>query len=405
MAQAANTRSPADPRFANIQTDPRFRLPSRRKNQVTLDKRFSHMLADDDFTQRASVDRYGRKLPKSAGRKELEKYYRVEGEEEEEEEAELGERVDESGEDDDVVAKELARADRKYDPARQGGFSESESSSDEEDEEVEEVEEEYANGMVPAEEQTDVPMGEVTKRIAVVNLDWDNIRAVDLMAVAASFCPSSGYLTGVSVYPSEFGKERMERETLEGPPRELFTNTANADKGDEEDDASDDEDSDSDPDASGSEDEAKIKSKMLSEATSSTADIDSHALRAYQLSRLRYYYAIITCSDTDSALALYNDMDGREYLSTANFFDLRFVPDDVTFDDLPRDECTKVPAAYRPNEFVTEALTHSKVRLTWDEEDAERKEVQKRAFSRQEVDENDLKAYLGSDSDSDSTLR
>ena len=94
-------------------------------------------------------------------------------------------------------------------------------------------------------------------------------------------------------------------------------------------------------------------------------------------------------------------MDGREYLSTANFFDMRFVPDEVDFDDdKPRDTCDRVPDGYRPTEFVTEALTHSKVRLTWDEEDQGRKDVQKRAFSRQEIDENDLKAYIGSSSDS-----
>jgi hypothetical protein len=49
---------------------------------------------------------------------------------------------------------------------------------------------------------------------------------------------------------------------------------------------------------------------------------------------------------------------------------------------------------------VTDALQHSKVKLTWDADDKSRKEVQARAFggSRKEIEENDLKAYLGSDS-------
>jgi hypothetical protein len=54
---------------------------------------------------------------------------------------------------------------------------------------------------------------------------------------------------------------------------------------------------------------------------------------------------------------------------------------------------------------VTDALQHSKVKLTWDAEDVSRKEAQARAFrgGRQEIDENDLKAYLGTDSSDDET--
>jgi hypothetical protein len=94
-------------------------------------------------------------------------------------------------------------------------------------------------------------------------------------------------------------------------------------------------------------------------------------------------------------------MDGREYLSSANFFDMRFVPDDVKFDERPRDSCEHLPEGYRPTEFTTDALTHSNVKLTWDADDGKRKEVQKRAFSRKEIDENDLLAYIGSASSSE----
>lgn len=356
------------------------------------------MLKDDDFTSRASVDRYGRKLDKGSGRKELKKYYRIEGDERDDNVASV-----ESGDEEEVVQHEFARlggqTERPYDPARDGGFSASESSDEEsEQEEMDEV----AQGATLGDEQPDVPLGEATKRIAVVNLDWDNIRAVDLMAVAASFCPPTGKLLQVCVYPSDFGKERMEREALEGPPPELFSKN----NGREEDavpkpDVLDDDTSIEDDDNDDTLDDEQIKKQMLAGATSSTSDVDTHALRAYQLTRLRYFYAILTTDDPATALALYAAMDGREYLSTANFFDLRFVPDDVSFDDTPRDAAAAVPTNYRPNEFVTEALTHSKVRLTWDEEDKSRKEAQKRAFSRQEVDENDLRAYLGSDSDDD----
>ncbi|KAB8218462.1 PRK-domain-containing protein [Aspergillus novoparasiticus] len=382
----------SDPRFANIQTDPRYRLPSKRQTHVKLDKRFAHMLHDKDFSRNAAVDRYGRKLARDDTKKQLERFYRLEGDEEDEEEEE-----DMSVADDDEVLKELRKADKAsgtYDPARDGGFSSS--SSEEESSDEEDEDDEFGTGEeleFPDKQQSGVPTGDVTERIAVVNLDWDNIRAEDLMAVFSSFVPAGGRVLKVSVYPSEFGKERMEREETEGPPREIF-----AAKDDDEFEGFEDDDSDVDSD----EEEEEIKKSMLKEDKGE--EFNSTELRKYQLERLRYFYAILTFSSKEVARHVYDLVDGAEYLSSANFFDLRFVPDDTDFsDDKPRDECKRIPDGYQPNEFVTDALQHSKVKLTWDMEDKSRKEAQARAFrgSRKEIDENDLKAYLASDSSSE----
>ncbi|TPR04950.1 Myb-like DNA-binding domain family protein [Aspergillus niger] len=241
----------------------------------------------------------------------------------------------------------------------------------------------------PDKHRADVPTGDVTDRIAVVNLDWDNIRAEDLMAVFSSFAPTGGKVLKVAVYPSEFGKERMEREETEGPPREIFASKKGGDSDDEDEMDSDEE-------------EENIRKSMLKEDKGE--EFNSTQLRKYQLERLRYFYAILTFSSRDVAKHVYDLVDGAEYLSSANFFDLRFVPEDTDFsDDTPRDECERIPDGYQPNEFVTDALQHSKVKLTWDMEDKSRKEAQARAFrgSRKDIDENDLKAYLASDSSDD----
>ncbi|MCJ1394632.1 pre-rRNA-processing protein esf1 [Xylographa bjoerkii] len=392
-----------DPRFANIQTDPRFRLPSRKNTHVKIDKRFSHMLRDERFSSRAKVDRYGRRLPKDSGRKALERLYRVEDEGDDED---AGKDVDEGVVDDEEVLRELKRVEGTYDPVRNGGFSESSSdeTSSDEDEESDGVEEEELDGFADEEGgQVDgVPAGEISSRIAVVNLDWDNIRAADLMAVFTSFTPGDGRILKVSVYPSEFGKERMEQEEMEGPPKEIFAKKVPKAleapfSESEEDEEVEDELAEDDE-----EEDERIKKSILKEDEGE--EFDSAKLRRYQLERLRYYYAVLTCSSNSVAEAIYNAVDGTEYLTTANFFDLRFIPDEMDFsDDKPRDECDRIPDSYRPNEFVTDALQHSKVRLTWDADDKTRKEVQKRAFSgsRADIDENDLKAYLGSDSSED----
>lgn len=319
------------------------------------------------------MDRYGRPLVRDAGRKEMERLYEVaSGSEEEEEDGDLDD------DDDEVIRRELRRAE-----------GEDETSEGDSDEEIEMVELDENADFEEEEEQSEgIPMGEVSSRIACVNLDWDNICSVDLMAVATSFAPPTGKILSVTIFPSEFGRERMEREEMEGPPKELFQDSKKKESDSEEDS---DEDSE--------EEDERVKKDLLKEDKGD--ELNSTALRAYQLDRLKYYYAIIHCSSDVVAKKLYDDMDGREYLSSANFFDLRFVPDEVTFDETPRDICKEVPRDYRPTEFVTEALTHSNVKLTWDADDKQRKEVQKRAFSRKEIDENDLQAYIGSASESE----
>ncbi|GAB1319402.1 pre-rRNA-processing protein esf1 [Madurella fahalii] len=391
-----------DSRFASFETDPRYQLPSKKNVKTKLDKRFSRVLKDADFVATAKVDRYGRKLKTDTKKKALQRLYEEE-DDESEKDGDIGENVE--VEDDDIVRRELEKADAKYDPARGGGFSESgsdsesdsDSTSQSDEPEADDEVEESRPGIRLQRDKQEVEVGEVTNRFAVVNMDWDHIKSMDLMALFSSFVPVGGSIHKVSIYPSEFGKERMQREELEGPPREIFKKSKDSDNSDDSgSDSEDDEDADSDSDE-------EVKKELLKEANDQ--DFDSDALRTYQLDRLRYYYAVVVCSDKNTAQKIYEATDGSEYLSSSNFLDLRFIPDDVTFDDEPSDECDSVPAGYKPVEFVTDALQHSKVKLTWDmhPEEVSRKESIKKAFtgSRSEIAENDLRAYLASDSESD----
>ncbi|KAI4182498.1 MAG: hypothetical protein L6R41_005943 [Letrouitia leprolyta] len=347
------------------------------------------MLRDDTFSSRAKVDRYGRRLPKDAGKKELERYYRIK----ENQERPVH---------DIEVESELERANSKL--GDEGFSSSTEISSSEDDDGSDVSNDEEVFGLLDGQDANGegIPIGEVTSRLAVVNLDWDNIRVEDLMAVFSSFTQHAGQIKKISVYPSDFGRERMEKEEMEGPPKEIFTgrkDKINGERLNQDDSETDDE---VDEASSAEDDDENIKKSLLQEDTGQ--DFDSAKLRRYQLERLRYYYAVLVCSSSSVAQRIYEAVDGTEYLTTANFFDLRFIPNDVSFSaDKPRDECTQIPDGYRPNEFVTDALQHSKVKLTWDAEDGTRKEVQKRAFaaSRANIDQNDLKAYLGSDSSDD----
>ncbi len=50
-----------------------------------------------------------------------------------------------------------------------------------------------------------------------MDLDWDHVKAVDIYAVLRSFLPAGGELKRVTVYPSDYGLERMAEEEAKGP--------------------------------------------------------------------------------------------------------------------------------------------------------------------------------------------
>lgn len=56
-----------------------------------------------------------------------------------------------------------------------------------------------------------------TKRLAIMNMDWSIIRSVDLLTLFRSAAPPGGLVKKVSIYSSEFGRQRMEHEIKYGP--------------------------------------------------------------------------------------------------------------------------------------------------------------------------------------------
>ncbi|XP_026568605.1 ESF1 homolog [Pseudonaja textilis] len=207
----------------------------------------------------------------------------------------------------------------------------------------------------------DAPQADqITHRLAVCNMDWDQLKAKDLLALLSSFTPKDGVIFSVKIYPSEFGKQRMKEEKLKGPA-ELLSLPQNV-----------------------TEKDSLYKEK----------------LRDYQFKRLKYFYAVVDCDSPETANKIYEECDGLEFESSYSFVDLRFIPDDVTFDDEPKDTASEVDvAAYKPKYFTSAAVATSKVDITWDETDRERVTSLSRNFKKEELLDMDFQAYLASSSE------
>ncbi|NXM96546.1 ESF1 protein, partial [Sylvia borin] len=284
-------------------------------------------------------------------------------EEESEDGGETGEEEEpeddgETGED-DSASEDDEESDSGPDLARGIGNIETSSEDDEDLNELFPKEPEIEHSW--RELDKDAPRGdEITSRLAVCNMDWDRLKAKDLLALFNSFTPKGGTVFSVKIYPSEFGKERLKEEEQKGPV-ELFD---------------------------------------LPENTTEDDGIYREKLREYQFKRLKYFYAVVECDSPETANKIYEECDGLEFESSCSFIDLRFIPDNVTFDDKPKDVASEVNiAAYKPKYFTSAAMGTSKVDITWDETDHERVTSLSRTFNKEELLDMDFQAYLASSSE------
>lgn len=361
-----------DDRFRAVAFDPRFQRFPREKSKVTVDDRFKDMFENPEFQVGSTKDKRGKKGKKKLV-DEARRYYRLQGDEQPATGASDSQDLQEMEVDTDALR--WARMRGLAGPSS----SESSESSDEDvednqledgvlDENVEALYEDWGVGAYAANPNEDVPMlPDATKRLACVDLDWEHIKAVDILAVLQSFVPDGGSIVSVTVYPSDYGLEKMAEEKQSGP-KQIWKSTVEGGK---------------------------------SDVSDEDGALDTARLRYYERSKLRWYYAIVVCSNVRTAEAIYNECDGMEYMKTANVFDLRFVPDDQSFKDrVVRETATHIPADYVAPVFQTKALQHTNVELTWDKVDDDRKKTLSRKLKDDDLKDEDFKTYLASASDS-----
>jgi hypothetical protein len=318
------------------------------------------------------------------------------------------------------------------------------------------------------------PLEAPTRRLAVLNCDWDRVSGTDLLYALRSYAPNGGSVRSVTIYPSDFGLERMNEEEMRAPdvfrmgedaraeidrargdadgfeveerveePRDdapALNDTAETRKAStnadfvEQDDSDDErlnaaremhgnehfdendsdaesedvddvelEDEDALPEISSSvdtdeeDDSSDLAMKALFEGAVSRQRMggkgidedgmfDETKLRRYQRDRLKYFYAIAEFDSPATAAVVKKECQSVELEATANVFELRYVPDDMTFDDRePRETVSTVPEQYKPPRWYTPAVAHTAVSLTWDEADRNRTALTTRQWTVQDL--------------------
>ena len=380
-----------DPRFARIHSDPRFQRLPQQQNKVKVDKRFSRLFTDKEFKvvkQSAPVDSKGRKS-KSGSDDALQRRFEMDEDDEAAAPTKKKKRLKaeaEEEEEEDEDEEEEYDGKAKYE---EGEGSTTEDDSDDDDEvegEDDEDEEEESALLSFIQEQASVTrVKDATSRLAVVNCDWEQMRAVDLLVMLRSFVPSGGSIRSVGIYLSDLGAEQQRLEAVRGPSG-IWEEA--------------DDDDDDDDDVRG----GKRKSTAGRGGKDGVVDggkVDNEKLRKYELDRFKHFYGVVTCDSARTADAIYTECDGTELEASSMVLDLRFIPEDMSFVREPRDEATEVPAKYTTPAFASTALQQSTVTSTWDADDNERKKAMQRDFKKSGMKEIEYSKYLASESDDD----
>jgi len=143
-------------------------------------------------------------------------------------------------------------------------------------------------------------------RLALTNMDWDNLNATDILALFSSLCKGDMIVKKVEIYPSLFGLEQMKKDTLYGPPKELFA-----------------------------EGEVKKSKKRRGNDQDEDKEADEafnqNQLRKYEIQKMKYFYAIIYCNSPQTSDKLYTEYNGYDFELSNIKLNLSFVADDLVF--------------------------------------------------------------------------
>lgn len=155
-----------------------------------------------------------------------------------------------------------------------------------------------------------------TKRLALLNYDWSKIGAGDLMITFSSFLPDDGQLKKVTVYPSDFGKQRMQQEELEGPGDIFRSGVAQKEEVEEQAPKPNKKKGQKEEPQKLKKPNRQMENQEWTVGTDENSALDLAKLRRYERERLKYYYAVLEFDSTKTADAVYEACNGYELEKT-----------------------------------------------------------------------------------------
>lgn len=227
-----------------------------------------------------------------------------------------------------------------------------------------------------------------SSRLAVQNLDWDHISAQDLFFLFSSFCKGEAMVYKVDIFPSEYGHTQMEHDMLYGPPKKIFEFENDGNKNKQK--------------MLVKKKGKKLDKKILDSKVKALEDDENFEfnemeLRRYETQKMKYYYGVVYCDSPATAAFLYSEIDGKEFEQSNLTMDLRFIPDEIKEFPYPtKDTCNEVPDEYECNFFTNRAAGHTRVKLTWDEDDPKRLKTITKKLDAAKIEEQDMREYLAS---------
>lgn len=405
-----------DPRFKKLKEDPKYRnIPKGvKKIDVSKDERFKNIFTDKKFANKLKIDEFGNKIKENNKyNKELEDYY-TEGKIIIENKSKLipknfdknddkknGSKVEFYKEKDEnsknkknlVQAEEesFEESDEYIDDSQNDEFDfDSDDYRNESDSsDTSEQFEEFLNKQTDLEtneqdvwdkhKDNNIELGDSTKRISVLNLDWDNITAKKLFIIFNSLSNKENSVKSVCIYPSDFGLEEMKKEKLQGPDANIFKSNNKQSSNDVY--------------------IHDLNELNKREKISEYEIFDQAKLREYELKKMKYYYAVVELNSINVANYIYDNYDGMEIERTQMFLDLRFVPDDIKFPHKPKESCFTLPSEYEQLK-ASRALNHTNVKLTWDQTDEKREKLIQKTFKENFKEDEIQELLVSSDDDS-----
>lgn len=184
-------------------------------------------------------------------------------------------------------------------------------------------------------------------------MDWDNISAVDLLALFNSFCKGDMMITKVEILPSLYGMEQMKNDALYGPSKDIFHQ-----KDLNEDDLKKDEE----------------MREFQDDDELEGLGYDQSKLRKYELNKMKYFYAVIHTNSKKTATKIFNEYNGMEFELSNIRLSMSFIADSLKFPQKAKEVATEIPPDYQfmGQNKLNRAMNHTNVKLSWDQTDPKR---------------------------------